>query len=277
MKIGLKFTRGERQLKRILETPLLPQGKATVAVSSEAVDTIKALKRTGYDVFEIEPNSKLSAPVASHPDCNLLQLDKKTFVCDEDVTPSLISYIEKSNIVNKLTIGKEIINDEQVKVYSEKISSPYPGEAAINVKKLDNCIVCNTKYISSSVQAYAAANDLNLYHCNQGYVGCSSVLVSQSAAITDDDSVYETFRRIGLDCLMLSKGQIKLSGYSYGFIGGCCGFIDRNLIAFNGKLSTHGDADKIKSFLSKYNVSYIELSDEPLTDIGGLVPIFEEI
>ena len=28
---------------------------------------------------------------------------------------------------------------------------------------------------------------------------------------------------------MLSKGQIKLSGYSYGFVGGCCGFIDKNL------------------------------------------------
>ena len=116
MKKGLKFTRGERQLKRILETPLLPQGKATVAVSSEAVDTIKTLKRIGYDVFEIEPNSKLSAPVASHPDCNLLQLDKKTFVCDEDVTPSFIGYIKKSNIVNNLTIGKETINDEQVTV-----------------------------------------------------------------------------------------------------------------------------------------------------------------
>ena len=54
MKKGLKFTRGERQLKRILETPLLPQGKATVAVSSEAVDTIKALKRTGYDEHRVQ-------------------------------------------------------------------------------------------------------------------------------------------------------------------------------------------------------------------------------
>lgn len=76
---------------------------------------------------------------------------------------------------------------------------------------------------------------------------------------------------------MLSKGQIKLSGYSYGFIGGCCGFIDKNLIAFNGKLSTYNDAGKIKNFLRKYNVNYVELTDKPLTDIGGIVPIFEEI
>lgn len=75
---------------------------------------------------------------------------------------------------------------------------------------------------------------------------------------------------------MLSKGQIKLIGHEYGFIGGCCGFIDKNLLAFNGRLDTIDDADKIKDFLGKYNVKYIELTDAPLTDIGGIVPLFEE-
>lgn len=264
-------------MKRILETPLLPQGKATVAVSAEAKETITALEKLGVEVFKIAPNPMLSEPVASHPDCNILQLDKSTFICDEEIAPSLIKFIQKNKIVNNLTIGQAKHENEQVKVYSEKISSPYPNEVAINVKRLDDCIVCNTKYVGKTVQVYAAVNDLNLYHCNQGYVGCSSVLIAQNAAMTDDESVYDTFRRIGLDCLMLSKGQIKLSGYSYGFIGGCCGFIDKNLIAFNGKLSTHNDAEKIISFLNKYNVSYVELTDEPLTDIGGIVPIFEEI
>ena len=137
-----------------------------------------------------------------------MQLDERTFVCDEDITPYLEKYIQKKDIVNKLTIGQCSPENEQVKVYSEKISSPYPGEAALNVKKLDNCIVCNTKYVGKTIQVYAAANDLNLYHCNQGYVGCSSVLIN---------------------------------------------------------------------FLRKYNVNYVELTDKPLTDIGGIVPIFEEI
>ena len=159
----------------------------------------------------------------------------------------------------------------------EEIASPYPGEVRINVKRTGKAIVCNTKYVSESIKSYSDNYGIDLIHSNQGYVGCSSILISDNVVMTDDESVYSAFCRIGFDCLMLSKGQIKLSGYSYGFIGGCCGFIDRNLIAFNGKLSTHGDADKIKSFLSKYNISYIELSDEPLTDIGGLVPILEEL
>lgn len=264
-------------MKRILKTPLLPCGKTTVAVSCEAADTIKALEKIGVEVFKVSVNPKLHIPVASHPDCNLLQLDKKTFVCDEDLAPSLVNYIQKNDIVNNLTKGQEKKENEQVKVYSEKISSPYPGEAVINVKRLDNCIVCNTKLVGKTIQVYSAANNLNLYHCNQGYVGCSSALITSNAVMTDDESVYDTFHRIGFDCLKLSKGQIKLSGYSYGFIGGCCGFIDKNVIAFNGKLNTHNDADKIKSFLDKYNVSFIELIDNSLTDIGGIVPIFEEV
>ncbi len=264
-------------MRRILKTPLLPQGKATVAVSADATETIAALEKAGVEVFKVNVNPKLSAPVASHPDCNLLQLDEGSFVCDKNLAPSLISYIQENDIVNYLTIGWGTEKFEKVKVYSECIKSPYPAEAAINVKRLKNSIVCNTSHVGKTIQAYAAKKDITLFHCNQGYVGCSSVLVAPNAAMTDDISVYDTFHRIGLDCLMLSKGQIKLSGYSYGFIGGCCGFIDKNLIAFNGKLSTHNDAEKIKSFLNKYNVSYIELTDSELTDIGGIVPIFEEI
>ena len=264
-------------MKRILETPLFPQSKATVAVSESAEEAVLALKKIGIEVFGIKNNPKLNRPVSDHADCNLLQLDKNTFICDEQLLPSFVEFLQNQEIVNNLTIGQGEEEKRQVKVYGEKIYSPYPCEAAINVKRLADCIVCNTKYVAKTIQVYSAANDINLYHCNQGYVGCSSVLISDNAAMTDDESVYDTFRRIGIDCLILSKGQIKLSGYNYGFIGGSCGFIDKNLLAFNGKLSSHSDEYKIKKFLRKYNVNYIELSDEPLTDIGGIVPILEDI
>ena len=51
--------------------------------------------------------------------------------------------------------------------------------------------------------------------------------------------------------------------------------IDNNLIVFTGNLETHTDCDKIISFLNKHNVKYIELSDGPLVDIGGIIPLFE--
>lgn len=257
-------------LKKTLDTPILPSSKATVAVSCKAVKTIKRLKALGIETFEITENPKLDKPVSTHADCNFLQLDKNTFICDESISVKFSEYLNK-NIVNYLTIG-----EENIKIITEKISSPYPGEARINVKVIDNAIICNTEHISEKIHVFSSFNNTNLYHCNQGYVGCSSVLVNRNSVITDDSSVYNTFNRIGFDCLMLSKGQIKLDGYNYGFIGGCCGFIDKNLIAFNGKLSEHKDCDLIKAFLKKNNVDYIELVDGPLTDIGGILPFLEE-
>lgn len=270
-------------MKKPLETPLLPQGKATVAVSKNAVKVISALKRTNTEVFEIPENQKLEPSISSHADCNILQLDRNTFITDKTSALLLSDLFKMNNIVNYLTIGQEkekfILskNDEKVNIIVEEISSPYPDEVRINIKRTEKAIVCNTKFVSESIKAYAENYGLDLIHSNQGYVGCSSVLISDNAVMTDDESVYSAFCRIGFDCLMLSKGQIKLSGHSYGFIGGACGFIDKNLLAFTGKLNTHNDAEKIKQFLNKYNVNYVELTDEPLTDVGGIVPILEEI
>lgn len=270
-------------MKKPLETPLLPQGKATVAVSKNALKVISALKRTNTEVFEIPENQKLEPSVSSHADCNLFQLDRNTFITDKTSALLLSDLFKTNNIVNYLTIGREkenlffSRNAEKVNIIVEEISSPYPDEVKINVKKTEKAVVCNTKYVSEIIKAYAENYGLDLIHSNQGYVGCSSVLISDNAVMTDDESVYSAFCRIGFDCLMLSKGQIKLSGHSYGFIGGACGFIDKNLLAFTGKLNTHNDAEKIKQFLNKYNVNYVELTDEPLTDVGGIVPILEEI
>ena len=270
-------------MKKPLETPLLPQGKATVAVSKNALKVISALKRTNTEVFEIPENQKLEPSVSSHADCNILQLDRYTFITDKTSALLLSDLFKTNNIVNYLTIGREkenlffSRNAEKVNIIVEEISSPYPDEVKINVKKTEKAVVCNTKYVSEIIKAYAENYGLDLIHSNQGYVGCSSVLISDNAVMTDDESVYSAFCRIGFDCLMLSKGQIKLSGHSYGFIGGACGFIDKNLLAFTGKLNTHNDAEKIKQFLNKYNVNYVELTDEPLTDVGGIVPILEEI
>ena len=270
-------------MKKPLETPLLPQGKATVAVSKNAVKVISALKRTNTEVFEIPENQKLEPSISSHADCNILQLDRNTFITDKTSALLLSDLFKMNNIVNYLTIGQEkenlffSRNAEKVNIIVEEISSPYPDEVKINVKKTEKAVVCNTKYVSEIIKAYAENYGFDLIHSNQGYVGCSSVLISDNAVMTDDESVYSAFCRIGFDCLMLSKGQIKLSGHSYGFIGGACGFIDKKLIAFTGRLNTHNDAEIIKAFLNKYNVDYVELTDEPLTDVGGIVPILEEI
>lgn len=262
-------------MKKTLKTPLFPQSRATIALSGESIEIIHALKAIGIETFQIEKNPLLDTSISSHADCNILQLDENSFVCSEHLKEKLSNYINGSAIVNNFT--NKNLKSQKVSIYSEKIASPYPNDVKINVRFTKNNVICNTKAVSSAIIQYAEIHEKKPIHCNQGYVGCSSVLVSPNAVMTDDKSVYNCFDSIGFDCLMLSKGQIKLSGYNYGFIGGCCGFVDKNVLAFTGKIDSHGDSNKIKAFLNKYNVKAIELTNAALTDIGGIVPILEEI
>ena len=94
-------------MKKTLETPLLPQGKATVAVSGNAVKIISALKNTNTEVFETPANPKLEPSVSSHADNNILQLDRNTFIADKTSALLLSELFKKNNIVNYLTIGQE--------------------------------------------------------------------------------------------------------------------------------------------------------------------------
>lgn len=262
-----KCLKGERTLKKRFTNPLLPQKKAAVAVSSEAQSVINSLKSNGFTVFEIAKNPKLEPSIASHADCNLQKLDESTYFVDKSNYDNIKAFFYAYPIVNNLT-NCFLLNLELV-----EICSPYPYEASINVKRIEGGIVCNIKCVDNKIKEYAVENGLQLYHCNQGYVGCSTVLVAPKAIMTDDKSIYDCFNSIGFDCLMLSKGQIKLSGHQYGFIGGCCGFVDKNLLAFTGRISSHKDSERIKNFLSKYNIKALELTDDALTDIGGIVPI----
>lgn len=83
-------------------------------------------------------------------------------------------------------------------------------------------------------------------------------------------------RKNGLEVLLVSKGDVLLPGREYGFIGGCCGLIAPDIMLFNGDLSSHGDADRIRAFLSSFGVSVEETGHFPLTDIGGILPLAEK-
>ena len=85
--------------------------------------------------------------------------------------------------------------------------------------------------------------------------------------MTDDKSVFTAAGKFLNDVLFISKGSIRLKGYDYGFIGGCCGKIDKDKIAFNGELSSHSDYKLILDFLHRNHIECIELKRGRLDDI----------
>ena len=72
---------------------------------------------------------------------------------------------------------------------------------------------------------------------------------------------------------MIPSGDISLPGLDYGFIGGTCGLISKNQMAFFGNLENHPYGNHIKNFLLKYDVEPIYLSNGKLIDRGSILTI----
>ena len=158
-----------------------------------------------------------------------------------------------------------------------ELGNEYPNDVLLNCKIIGKNIFLNPKTIAKEILDFAQNNDYNLIRVNQGYTGCSICAINESAIITDDISIYRAAQNFLNDVLFISKNSIRLNGYDYGFIGGCCGKIDHNKLAVNGRIESHKDCNKIIDFLSKHNTEIIELSAETLTDIGGILPLCEKV
>ena len=264
-----EYKKGRGQTEKILSTPLLPESKVkTVLISGEYKHIIDSLKnKYGINTLEIISNPQLDKPIASHADCCFLQLDKNTCFVDQN----------NYNYIVNLFTSMEGENITNLNIISESVCSPYPHDVKLNAKVIGRSILCNTRYLSESVHNTAVNSALKLVNTKQGYAACSSILLNNNALITDDESICASCKLNGIDCILINKGSIKLHGYNYGFIGGTCGMIDKNLIAFTGSLKNHTDYKLINKFLDKHNIKYVELTDGPLIDIGGIIPLTETI
>ena len=94
--------------------------------------------------------------------------------------------------------------------------------------------------------------------------------------ITSDAGLQRVYTRLGMDCLLIAPGAVELQGAGYGFIGGCCGFVDAGTLLFCGDLETHPDAEKIRSFARRYRVRPVSAFAGPLRDIGTIIPVVQE-
>lgn len=244
-----------------IQKPNLPTGEVcTVAISADAEKAIKKLNMLGIETIPIFKNALLPEPVASHADLQLLHMkENKFFQSDEH-----------------LFIG-ELQKKSDSRFLSAKLGNKYPNDVLLNCRIVGNNIILNKRTIAREVLDFAYAEGLNIINVNQGYSGCSVCVINESAIITDDESICAAAQNFLNDVLLIQKGSIRLSGYNYGFIGGCCGKISQTKLAVNGRIESHSDYKNILDFTAKHNVEIVELTNEQITDIGGILPICEKL
>ena len=246
--------------EKFLNNPNIPDNKVTTVFADIDDFALKnAFDKLSIKVVQVAENSLLDTPISRHADILGNYVGKSTFLVDKN-QDELCNFIKNNN-------GKTVI--------IENIKSPYPNDCLLNFADIGDYIICNKSILTEKIVEFLPRKEI--IDVKQGYSKCSVCICKINTIITDDISIYNAVSQYNnIKSLLVAKGSVQLENYNYGFIGGCCGLIDKNTLLFNGDLSTHSDFDKIKNFLYDSEVNYIDIKDKPLTDIGSIIPITQK-
>ena len=244
-----------------IKTPNIP----TSAVSTVLVDyrtnekIIKNLNKLGIKTILSCKNKNISKPVCGHADMMICHLGSNSFVCSPDSYDYFTDIFEATGI--NLIRG------------NSALSRTYPYDTAYNVAIIGDKVICAEQFADSNILNYCEANNFTVVTVRQGYAKCNTCVVNNRAIITSDAGIAKSASVNGIDVLLISQGHIRLSGYEYGFIGGATGLISGNTLAVCGTLKYHPDYAAIQEFCCANSVKLLDLSDEPATDIGSILPL----
>ena len=238
-----------------ISLPLLPEREVTLcAVSEDAEDVISALEDRGIRVLRVRRAGNLPDPICSHADLQVLPLGKDLIAVNE-VQMELIAFLEEEGfrVIRVGDFGKE-----------------YPRDCRLNLLPIDDKLMGNIRVIPQELLILGGFNAVNV---KQGYTRCSSVLIDRHTVITDDPSIGEKVLNFAKYSVIMKQKEITLEGYDHGFIGGSCGKISSDTLAFAGRIPSTGFGELLKSTLEDLGIAYVELTDSSLKDVGGMVPL----
>lgn len=196
----------------------------------------------------------LSTPLSLHPDMQIAQIGKNVFVCE----PSVFKYYSERL--------KEF--DVRVICGSTHLKSNYPSDIAYNVARVGNKLLCFEKYTDAKILENFDGRNVNI---KQGYAKCNICIVGENSVITSDEGIYSACIENSIDALKISKGNIDLKPFEYGFIGGASFFEGNGTVSFFGNLKMHPDYEKILNFCLERKVSIKIFGNQPLSDLGGAI------
>lgn len=244
---------------RFISNPNLPQSKVKTVIIGENPTVIELLNKLGTEIITLKNNINIQTPVQAHADMTVLHLGDGRFLSyDDEITQKL----KKMGAVCRIPQKKQQPN--------------YPQDIALNCLIIGNFIICNTRYCADEIIEYASANNKKIINTSQGYARCSVAVIDENSVITADKDIAEKMSGEGFDVLRINPGYISLPGYNYGFIGGCCGKIDKDKILFCGDIETRPDAKRITDFIKSKKIEIITAGSGELFDFGGFITIFEE-
>ena len=241
-----------------LKHPNLPQNKvAYVFLGQNNVHLLsKSLEKYGINICSVEEDIRLDKRVSNHTDM-------------------LVFHMGLNQVIFSKKQPHFPFEDTKITVSQSNIAENYPHDVALNAVIVGKNIICNPKYTDKTILEYAHRLQMNIIAVKQGYSKCSVAPVSRNAIITDDRGIADSANNAGIDVLYIDKRFILCNGFDYGFIGGACGMIDKNVLAFTGVFNDTSIRNNVETFLSKYGVYAEYLTDKPMFDVGSIIPYVE--
>lgn len=215
------------------------------------------LLENGYNVLTVPPCQSVYNAISGHPDIQLCILNNNTIIVHKNMSYKFVYELKK--------LGLNIIESKN------DIKNKYPYDIILNAVNLKNFFMHNIKYTDGNL--YKEVSHKCLINVKQGYTKCSTAVISDNAIITNDTGISQAASKNGLDVLFLPKGDIELTDFDYGFIGGTCGLLDNNVVAFYGNLKNYKYGNEVLSFIKKYNLTPLYLRDGKLVDRGSILHI----
>ncbi|MBQ3136047.1 MAG: hypothetical protein IJB74_01060 [Clostridia bacterium] len=220
-------------------------------------ELIKYFTDIGIEIYLTQVNKNIDPSVSEHCDLSALYLGNGKIITDK-CQFALIERLQSD--------GFDVINTVKF------VSGSYSGDCILNHTLIDKYIIGNSKIFDEAV--LRECKNFKLISTKQGYCKCSVLVIDEKSVITDDESIARSCRLNGIESLLISKGDIRLNGHEYGFIGGASGKISKDKVVFFGDITKHRDYLKINEFISERGMKIISF-DFPLTDFGGIIPVKE--
>lgn len=228
----------------------------TICLSENANEILKnRLRQQKYELIEIKKTDAVYDSISSHCDIYLCKVGNELVVA-----PVQLSLIRDDLLRRGIRFFEG----------ADRVGYNYPANIRYNAAQVGRNLIHDTAHTDPAILNIARELGMHIIHVKQGYTKCNLVVVDDNSVITSDLGLVAALERNNIDVLVISPGYIRLEGVSYGFLGGCTGRVDFEVI-FNGDLSAHPDFENIVNFIRKKDLRPVWFEEYPLEDIGSII------
>ena len=244
---------------RFVEKPHLPQGRVHQLILGEKYKKVlnNALLTRNIAPIWLKNNVYVDERLSGHCDLMAIHIGKNVLAVQSDIA-----------------VDCETINNVKLIITAPPTKSQYPYDAGLNICIVGDKLIYNPKSADQQIISNISGTRIC---CKQGYTKCSVCVVDENSIITADNKIADIASAAGIYVFQVNEKITALDGFEHGFIGGASFKINRNEMAFTGVIDDTAERRRIESFLNERGICAVYLTDEPIFDIGGAIPITEVI